>query len=106
LLSFVLCLIYLLFLPFDVWGMAMLLGIGAVLMVWLRRPDDVITTRITTAVVMVVVAISPEHAWRQPLLRVVDTIVGAGSGIIGAVISSKLEATPSNGSLSIHDRPV
>ena len=105
LLCFVLCLIYLLFLPLDVWGMAMLIGIGAVVMVWLRRPDDVITTGITTAVVMVV-AISPEHAWRQPLLRVVDTIVGAGIGIISAVISSKLEATPSNGSLSIHVRPV
>src|SRR6516164_8228105 len=78
LLSFVLCLLYLLFLPFDVWGMATLIGIGAVVMVWLGRPDDVITTGITTAVVMVVAAISPEHAWKQPILRVVDTIAGAG----------------------------
>jgi len=90
LLSFALCLLYLLFFPFDVWGMAMLIGIGAVVMVWLGRPDDVITTGITTAVVMVVAAISPEHAWKQPILRVVDTIVGAGIGIIGAAINSKL----------------
>ena len=93
LLSFVLCLLYLLFLPFDVWGMATLIGIGAVVMVWLGRPDDVITTGITTAVVMVVAAISPEHAWKQPTLRVVDTIVGAGIGITGAWISSILATT-------------
>lgn len=90
LLSFVLCLLYLLFFPFDSWGMAALIGIGAVMMVWLGRPDDVITTGITTAVVMVVAAISPEHAWKQPILRLVDTIVGTSIGIIGAVISSKL----------------
>jgi len=90
LLSFALCLLYLLFFPFEVWGMAALIGIGAVVMVWLGRPDDVITTGITTAVVMVVAAISPEHAWKQPILRVVDTIVGAGIGIIGAAINSKL----------------
>jgi uncharacterized membrane protein YccC len=89
-LSFVLCLLYLLFLPFDVLGMAALIGFGAVAMVLLGRPEDVITTGITTAVVMVVAAISPEHAWKQPIFRVVDTFVGAGIGIIGATISSKL----------------
>ena len=91
--SFVLCLIYLLFFPFDVWGMATLIGVGALVMVWLGRPDDVITTGITTAVVMVVAAISPEHAWKEPILRVVDTIVGAAVGIIGAVFSSTLATT-------------
>jgi uncharacterized membrane protein YccC len=74
LVSFVLCLLYPLFLPFDVWGMASLIGIGAVLMVWLGRPDDVITTGITTAVVMEVAVISPEQAWKQPILRVVDKL--------------------------------
>jgi hypothetical protein len=73
--------------------MATLIGIGTVVMVWLGRPDDVITTGITTAVVMVVAAISPEHAWKQPILRVVDTIVGAGIGITGAAISSILART-------------
>ena len=62
-------------------------------MVWLGRPEDVITTGITSTVVMVVAAISPEHAWKQPILRVIDTIVGAGIGIIGAAISSKLATT-------------
>jgi uncharacterized membrane protein YccC len=55
--SFVLCFLYLLAFPFDVWGMAALIGIGAVMMVWLGRPDHVITTGITTAVVMVVAAV-------------------------------------------------
>jgi ABC-type enterobactin transport system permease subunit len=42
---------------------------------------------------MVVAAISPEHAWKEPILRVVDTIVGAAVGIIGAVFSSTLATT-------------
>lgn len=88
-LSFALCFLYLLFLPFHVWGLAMLIGVGAVAMSLLRRPDDIITTGITTAVVMVVAAISPDHAWKQPLLRVVDTIVGVAVGVAGAWISLK-----------------
>ena len=40
----------------------------------------------TTTVVMVVAAISPEHAWMQPLLRMADTIVGIAVGFIGASI--------------------
>jgi hypothetical protein len=39
------------------------------------------TTGITTAVVMVVVTISPQEAWKQPLLRLLDTIVGIAIGI-------------------------
>jgi uncharacterized membrane protein YccC len=88
LMSFMLCLAYLAFFPFSVGAMAMLIGIGTVLMIFLRRRDDVITTGITTAVVMVVAAISPQHAWKQPILRLVDTIVGTGVGILGALITS------------------
>src|SRR5260370_14524542 len=75
-LSFALCFIYLLFFPFHLWGLATLIGVGSVAVSLLRRPDDIVTTGITTAVVMVVAAISPDHAWKQPILRVVDTIVG------------------------------
>ena len=85
-LSFVLCFVYLLVFPPEVWGMAAVIGIGAVLMSALDRPDDVITTGITTAVVMVVAAISPDHAWKQPILRLLDTIVGVAVGIAGALI--------------------
>src|SRR5277367_1162365 len=79
--SFVLCLGYLLIFPFNPVGMAMLIGIGAVVMMLLRRRDDIITTGITTAVVMVVAALSPDHAWHQPILRFVDTLVGIAVGI-------------------------
>lgn len=90
LLSFALCFIYLLFFPFNAWGMAALIGIGAIVMVLIGRRDDVITTGITVAVVMVVAAISPEHAWKQPILRVVDTIVGSGVGVLGTLLTPKL----------------
>jgi uncharacterized membrane protein YccC len=88
-LSFALCFIYLLFFPFHLWGLATLIGIGAVTMSLLGRPDEIITTGITTAVVMIVAAISPDHAWKQPILRVVDTIVGAAVGVVGAWITLK-----------------
>jgi uncharacterized membrane protein YfcA len=54
------------------------------------RSEDVITASITTTVVMVVAAISPQHAWTQPILRLIDTIVGIAVGIAGAWIGLKL----------------
>ncbi len=39
-LSFALCFIYLLFFPFHFWGMATLIGVGAVGMSLLGRPDE------------------------------------------------------------------
>jgi Fusaric acid resistance protein-like len=80
-LSFILCLGYLLFLPFSSWGMAILIAIGAVILIMIDRPGDVITTSITTAVVMVVAGISLQHAWRQPILRLLDTLIGIAVGI-------------------------
>jgi hypothetical protein len=64
--------------------MAALIGLGAIAMALLGLPDDVITTGITTVVVMCVAAISPDHAWRQPILRVVDAVVGVAVGVGGA----------------------
>ena len=95
--SFVLCLIYLLIFPFRPWGMAILIGIGAVVVMLIGRPDDTVTTGITTAVVMVVGALSPHHAWQQPILRMIDTAVGVAVGVAAARIS--LSITSSNGSL-------
>jgi hypothetical protein len=86
-LSFVLCLMYLLIFPFNAWGMAALIGIGAIILTLLDRSENIITTGITTAVVMVVAGISPRHAWIQPILRLVDTVVGVGVGIAAAWIS-------------------
>src|SRR6201988_3354270 len=61
--SFLLCVLYLLIFPFSPWGLAVLIAIGAVLMSLLGRSEDIITTAITTAVVLVVAEISPQHAW-------------------------------------------
>jgi uncharacterized YccA/Bax inhibitor family protein len=68
-------------------GMAALVGIGAVVMSLLGRPDDIITTGITTTVVMVVAAMSPNQAWHQPILRMIDTVVGVVVGLVGAWLS-------------------
>jgi hypothetical protein len=79
--SFALCLAYLLVLPFHPAGLAALLGVGTVIMMSLGRRDDIVTTGITTAVVMVVAAMSPRDAWHQPLLRLGDTVVGIAVGV-------------------------
>jgi uncharacterized membrane protein YccC len=79
--SFALCLLYLLMFPFQPLGMAALIGVGTILIIVLGQRGDIATTGITTAVVMVVAAISPRDAWQQPLLRLVDTIVGIAVGV-------------------------
>jgi uncharacterized membrane protein YccC len=86
--SFALCLAYLLFLPFTPTGMAALIGIGTLSTILLGRRNEIVTTGITTAVVMVVAALSPAEAWRQPLLRLLDTVVGVTVGLMFARIGS------------------
>jgi uncharacterized membrane protein YccC len=87
--SFVLCLAYLLFLPFNSVGMAALIGIGTLSTMLLGRRNEIVTTGITTAVVMVVAALSPpNHAWTQPLLRLLDTTVGVSVGLTFAWLGS------------------
>jgi uncharacterized membrane protein YccC len=88
--SFALCLLYLLLFPFQVLGMAVLIGVGTVVMMLLGRREDIVTTGITTAVVMVVAAMSPQAAWQQPLLRLIDTVVGIAVGIGSMRIASFL----------------
>jgi uncharacterized membrane protein YccC len=82
--SFVLCLIYLSFLPFHAWALAVLVGASALVVMLLGRPGDAVTAGITTAVIMVVAAISPQHAWQQPILRLADTVVGVAVGAAAA----------------------
>ena len=89
-LSFILCLGYLLLFPFSSWGMTILIAIGAVILIIIGRPGEVISTSITTTVVMVVAGISPQHAWRQPILRLVDTLIGIAVGITAAWIAKSL----------------
>ena len=89
-LSFILCLGYLLLFRFSSWGMTILIAIGAVILVIIGQPGEVITTSITTTVVMVVAGISPQHAWRQPILRLFDTLIGIAVGIAAAWIAKSL----------------
>jgi uncharacterized membrane protein YccC len=88
--SFALCLPYLLIFPFTPVGLAALLGIGTLIMAVLGRREDIVTTGITTTVVMVVAAMSPQTAWQQPLLRLVDTVVGIALGVTFKWIGSYL----------------
>jgi uncharacterized membrane protein YgaE (UPF0421/DUF939 family) len=82
--GFVLCLIYLAFLPFHAWALAVLVGASALVVMLLGRPGDAVTAGITTAVIMVVAAVSPQHAWQQPILRLADTIIGVAVGALAA----------------------
>jgi uncharacterized membrane protein YgaE (UPF0421/DUF939 family) len=87
--SFALCLVYLLIFPFHPWGMAALIGIGTIVVTIMGRPDDTVTTGITIAVVMVVAALSPGDAWRQPVLRLIDTAVGVAVGVAAACLDTR-----------------
>ena len=84
--SFALVLIYLLLFPFHPLGLAALIGIGTFVLMVMDRDDLVVTTGITTAVVMVVAALSPHDAWQQPILRLVDTLVGVAIGVAAATL--------------------
>ena len=89
-LSFVLCLVYLLILPFEPVGMAVPIGLGTLLLILIGRPEDAVTAGITTAVVMVVAAVTPRDAWQEPILRVVDTAIGIAVGLTAALVGTKL----------------
>jgi uncharacterized membrane protein YccC len=79
--SFALCLAYLLIFPFTPVGLASLLAIGVLVMTALGQRSDIVTTGITTAVVMVVAGMSPQTAWQQPVLRLIDTVIGIALGV-------------------------
>jgi uncharacterized membrane protein YccC len=90
LVSFALCLAYLLILPPGPLGLAVLIGIGTLLLTLIGRPEDIVTAGITTAVVIGVAAISPHDAWQEPILRLADTAIGIAVGIAAALAGSKL----------------
>jgi hypothetical protein len=90
LVSFVICLIYLTFLPFHPWALAVLIGVSTLTVTLTGRPGDAITAGITTAAVMVTAALSPHDAWQQPILRMADTIIGIAVGIAAAWVGLRV----------------
>ena len=103
--SFLLCVLYLLIFPFSPWGLATLIAIGAVLMSLLGRSEDIITTAITTAVVLVVAEISTQHAWKDPILRLIDTAVGIVVGIAAAWVGQRVARWRAANSIANHSKP-
>jgi uncharacterized membrane protein YccC len=81
LLSFALCLIYLLILPVDPVGLAAMIGVSGLAATLLSRPQDAVTASITTAIVLGVASLSPHDMWQQPILRLVDTALGTAVGL-------------------------
>jgi uncharacterized membrane protein YccC len=81
LVSFALCSLYLSFFPPTGAGTALLIGLGTLVMIMLNRQDDIATAGITTAVIMFVAIMDTGHAQQQPLLRLIDTLIGIAVGV-------------------------
>ena len=92
LLSFSLCLIYLLVLPVDAVGMAAMIGVSGLAATLLGRSQDAVTASITTAIVLGVASLSPHDVWQQPILRLVDTALGTAVGMGTAWVALRLTA--------------
>lgn len=88
--SVAVCSVYLWFFPFTLAGMATLIAIGTLAMMLLDRRDGIVTAGITTVVILVVAALSPVEAEYQPILRLLDTIVGIGVGVVSKWVKSLL----------------
>ena len=88
--SFALCLAYLAFLPFHEWALALLIAVSVLAVHVIGRPGDAATAAITTAVVLVAAAVSPQHAWQQPILRLADTVIGVAIGVAAAWLGLRI----------------
>ena len=92
LVSFALCLIYLAFLPFHPWALAVLVGGSALAATLIGRPGDAISAAIATTVLLVGAAVSPQQAWQQPILRLADTVIGVAIGVAAAWLELRVTA--------------
>jgi hypothetical protein len=88
--SFALCMVYLLFFSANPLGMAVLIGIGTLLVMLVGRRDEISLVAITTAVIFIVASENQQAAWQQPLLRLADSVVGVAIGIACKWIASFL----------------
>lgn len=87
-LSFALCFVYLLFLPFHAWGLAALIAVSTLLLTSLGQSGDVGVAAITIGAVMVIAALGPHHAWQKPLIGVVGTAVGIAIGLAASWLAN------------------
>ena len=94
LVSFVVCFLYLIFLPVHLWAFALLIGVSALAPTLAGRPADAPTAAITTAVLLAIAVLDPHHAWLQPILRLADTVVGVIVGIAAAWLGRRLIRQP------------
>jgi uncharacterized membrane protein YccC len=88
--SVALCSIYFFFLPFHPLPMVVLVAFGYLVANAVGRPEDAVTTGITITVVMVIGGIEPATAETEPLLRLVDTLIGSAVAIAAAWTARKL----------------
>jgi hypothetical protein len=88
--SFVFCLIYLVFLPFHIWALGLLVGVSALAVILLGRPGDAVSAGISSAVVMIASRLSPHNAWQEPILRFIDTVVGVVVGVAAAWLALRI----------------
>ena len=105
LLSFFLCLIYLLVLPVSPVGLAVMIGLSALAATLVGRPQDAVTASITTAIVLGVASLSPHDVWQEPILRLVDTALGTAVGLGTAWIALSLTAPRRDGLRRVPPRP-
>ena len=80
LLSVALCLAYLLVFPFSPIGLAVIIGLGTVILKVFGHDKEIVTAGITTAVILVIAAPNP-NPWEEPILRLADTLVGIAVGV-------------------------
>jgi uncharacterized membrane protein YccC len=94
LVSFAVCFVYLIFLPVHLWAFALLIGVSALVPALAGRPADVATAAITTAVLLALAPLNPHEAWRQPIFRLGDTVVGVIVGVAAAWLGRRLIGQP------------
>jgi uncharacterized membrane protein YccC len=90
LVSVALCLLYLIFFPFHTWTLALLIGLSGFVTILIGRPGDAPAAAITTAVLIGLAQLSPHEVWRQPIIRLADTVVNAAVGLAAAWVSLRL----------------
>lgn len=90
LVSFLICLVYLVFFASNVWAMAVLIGLSALAVILIGRPGDAVVAGVTTAVVMIVAMLEPHNPWQQPIRRFADTVVGVAIGMAAAWLGARV----------------